>query len=340
MVYELLEAGENNLAREVVRSSAPLQTLRERDVDRYTYLERLCREPDFDETLVYGKSTKEKRRQQLVDLIRNEVRQVEPSRLLSLLQQAVVYQQDHGIVPKNGKFDLFFGSRHSGRTRSSEAISRVLSKYVRSSEEEKITIIDATVSTATNVMVGKTTGKLEIWSKETYELRSDLAYQANREFLLDTSAITACCFSKDGDYSAVGNAAGEVKIWRISTGKCMRTFPLAHTSSVTSLQFSKDGTQLLSTSSDNTARLHGLKSGKTLKEFRYTIHTCCLSYLEFYVFILYYSFVGAIRHMLMQQFTWANKLSLPPAMVILNFGIPLQENVYPPFDQVRAPETR
>lgn len=268
MVYELLEADEKNLAREIVRSAAPLQILRERDVDRYTYLERLCREATFDENLVYGKSSKDKRRQHIVELIRNEVRQVEPARMLTLIQQAVAFQQERGIVPKEGKFDLFFGSRRSARDRSSEEIAKSLTKYIQPNENEKITVLEITASAATNVVVGKSTGKMEIWNKESYDLRQDLEYQAKGEFLTDSSTVSACCFSKDGDYAAVGNIAGEIKIWRISTGKCMRSFPLAHTAGVSTLQFSKDGTNLLSTSSDNTARLHGLKSGKTLKEFR------------------------------------------------------------------------
>ena len=269
MVYELIEGGDVNLARDIIRSSAPLQALRDRDITRYTFLERLCKEATFDEALVYGKSSKAKQRQQLVELIRNEVRQVEPSRLLTLAQQAVAFQQERGLAPKEGKFDLFFGSRKSAKHRSSEAICRVLSKYVQSPEEEKVSVVEITSSTAANVIVGRRTGRIEVWNKESYDLRQDLAYQANREFLSDTSGLTACCFSKDGDFTAIGNAAGEINIWRISTGKRMRSFQLAHTAAVNSLQFSKDGTQLLSTSSDHSARLHGLKSGKTLKEFRY-----------------------------------------------------------------------
>lgn len=274
MVYELIEGGDVNLARDIIRNSAPLQALRDRDVNRYTFLERLCKEATFDEALVYGKSSKDKQRQQLVELIRNEVRQVEPSRLLTLVQQALAFQQERGLAPKEGKFDLFFGSRKSAKHRSSEAICRILSKYVQSSEEEKVSVVEITSSPAANVIVGRRTGRIEVWSKDSYDLRQDLAYQANREFLSDTSALTACCFSKDGDFTAIGNAAGEINIWRISTGKRMRSFQLAHTAAVNSLQFSKDGTQLLSTSSDHSARLHGLKSGKTLKEFRYVVRVC------------------------------------------------------------------
>jgi len=76
------------------------------------------------------------------------------------------------------------------------------------------------------------------------------------------------CFSKDGEYLATGSQGGQIKVWKLSSGVCLRKFNQAHTQGITSIQFTKDGLQLLTTSFDGTARIHGLKSGKTLKEFR------------------------------------------------------------------------
>ena len=81
-----------------------------------------------------------------------------------------------------------------------------------------------------------------------------------------------CClrrhsFSRDGEYLATGDNDGQVKIWRISTGQCVRRFPKAHIQGITSITFSRDGTQIVTTSFDGTAKLHGLKSGKQLKVF-------------------------------------------------------------------------
>jgi WD40 repeat-containing protein SMU1 len=82
------------------------------------------------------------------------------------------------------------------------------------------------------------------------------------------SAVLALAFSRDSELLASGTNKGEIKVWRVLTGTCVRRFEAAHSDSVTALQFSRDGTQLLSGSLDGTARIHGLKSERRLKEFR------------------------------------------------------------------------
>merc|ERR1719154_176681 len=78
---------------------------------------------------------------------------------------------------------------------------------------------------------------------------------------------------------ATGSEGGNIYVWKITTGQCLRKFEKAHSKGVTSLQFSKDSSQLLSASFDMTIRVHGLKSGKTLKEFRgHTSYVNCVTF--------------------------------------------------------------
>ncbi|CDJ46961.1 WD-40 repeat protein, putative [Eimeria brunetti] len=75
-------------------------------------------------------------------------------------------------------------------------------------------------------------------------------------------------FSPDGRYLASGSQTGQLKVWLVATGQCIKKIDKAHDAAIASIVFSKDSTHLLTGSFDTTARIHGLKAGKTLKEFR------------------------------------------------------------------------
>lgn len=107
-----------------------------------------------------------------------------------------------------------------------------------------------------------------MWNFTTGKIRKDLKYQANDNFMMMEKAVLSMTFSRDSEMLATGSQDGQVKVWRLMTGQCLRRFDKAHTKGVTALQFSRDNSQVLSASFDNTIRLHGLKSGKILKEFK------------------------------------------------------------------------
>ena len=112
--------------------------------------------------------------------------------------------------------------------------------------------------------------------------------------MMHEKAVIAVAFNKDSELLASGSQDGQVKVWRVATGQCVRRYEKAHNEGVTCVTWSKDSTQLLTGrgyvrttnfchyrlrlrlflasflagSFDFTARVHGIKSGKTLKEFR------------------------------------------------------------------------
>lgn len=86
--------------------------------------------------------------------------------------------------------------------------------------------------------------------------------------MMHDEPVLALTFSRDSELLASGSQDGNIKVWRVRSGECLRRFPKAHAQGVTCLAFSRDGTQVASGSFDSVARVHGLKSGKALKELR------------------------------------------------------------------------
>lgn len=143
------------------------------------------------------------------------------------------------------------------------------------------------VNKGDEMVVGKNNGVMEVYdiivshgsASTKIELNQHLEYQQppfhnlmNNVTDGSLNPLDDCvlcgCYSKDGNHIAVGLQSGTIRIWRISTGRCIKVFLNAHKSAVTSVEFAKDGLSILSASYDSTIRVHGLKTGKVLKEFR------------------------------------------------------------------------
>ena len=263
---ELLELGEKDLAKELLKGNI-LYSLKADHPERYLKLEHFSKRPYFNAIEAYDiGSSKSQKRQEIADLLVSEVSVVPPSRLLSLIGQALRFQKSQGLLPNGVSYDLFRGGSRLNKKDTDEKYPRKQAGVIRfSAESHPETIVFS--SDGLGLVTGSIDGFIEVWDFESCKLRKDLEYQAKDELMMHEEAILCSSFSKDGEYLVTGSQAGKVKVWKLSTGQCLRKFEQAHLKGVTSVTFSRDSTNLLTSSFDQTARIHGLKGGKTLKEF-------------------------------------------------------------------------
>ena len=118
------------------------------------------------------------------------------------------------------------------------------------------------------LVTGTVDGFIEVWNFITGKVRKDLKYQAEENFMMMNDAVLSLAFTKDSDLLASASESGKIKVWKITTGQCVKRFDSAHHKGINCLTFNKDGSQILSGAFDTTIRIHGMKSGKMLKEFR------------------------------------------------------------------------
>lgn len=64
-------------------------------------------------------------------------------------------------------------------------------------------------------------------------------------FMMHEKAVIAVAFSKDSELLASGSQDGQIKVWRVATGQCVRRYEKAHSGGVTCIVWSKDSSQLL-----------------------------------------------------------------------------------------------
>ncbi|OMJ26525.1 WD40 repeat-containing protein SMU1 [Smittium culicis] len=196
--------------------------------------------------------TKEKRREIIASNIGHEISSVPPSRLLTLLNQSLKWQQSHGLLPVGSKLDLFKGTVSSSNTLESFPIKNKLStiKFPKGHRAECLSFSNDGHTLAT----GSADGFIEIWNYNTGKLRKDLHYQASDELMMMEQSVLCVCFSSDGKLVASGSQDGQIKIWRISDGTCSKKFTSVHPGGVLSVFFSPDKSYLASCGFDHTIK--------------------------------------------------------------------------------------
>jgi WD40 repeat-containing protein SMU1 len=189
-----------------------------------------------------------------------------PSRLITIIDQAMRWQNYQGHIPQCMSFDLLSGT---ARTQIDEI------EFIPTEMDKKIDLggkkfhpecmcfsPDGLI-----MVIGSIDGFLEVRDALTGKVKKDLNYQKTEHFMMHGTAVLCLTFSKDSELLVSGSEDGDIKVWKIRTGKCIRELEKAHPQGVTTVALSNDGTLILSGSFLATLRVHGIKSGKLLKEF-------------------------------------------------------------------------
>ncbi|KAJ2807325.1 Serine/threonine-protein kinase smu1 [Coemansia helicoidea] len=264
IVVELAEQRDFGPARALLRQTEPMELLRTIQPDRYLALERLLSRTSFDPQHAYGGS-REARRRAIAEELAREVRSAPPSRLLTLLGQAVAWQQQQGLVPEGAPLDLLFGRAQAAAPGEDKAPCRQLAtiKFAKKQHPNCVAFSPCGAYLAT----GSTDGFVEMWSTVSWKVAAELEYQAKSALLMMEDAVACLAFSPSGDLVCAGSQGGRVSVWRVATGACVKRFTVASSHAVSCAAFSKDGSQVL-VGFGSALRIYGLHSGSMLKEFQ------------------------------------------------------------------------
>lgn len=245
---------------------------------------------------------KNSRREDIGNQLQGAIPKQPPQRLPVLLQQAIKWHSYTGQLPrirrwwesdaegeeegehkgkrhKRKEFDLVLGEVSVDATYVGDDFNGIPAKSKPVSEDYATIKFGkkakceaaAFLPDGSGLVTGSSDGLIEIWDSTDGKLRTDLAYQQNDELLGhdNGAAVTAIAVSTDTTLLATGASDGVVNIWRIDTGKCLRTLQTsASASGVSSLHFSPESSHILAANHDGNCREFGLRTARMLKEFR------------------------------------------------------------------------
>lgn len=262
-------------------------------------------------------------------VIKGQVPDVPQNRLLALLQSALRWEEHKGAIPDGAVYDLFHGLLPAeAAAESTERLPKSCFSTVELPSGSQVECSGFSPNGAYFV-VGTADGFLEVWDPVRGTLRNDLPYQTGEHDVMKvSSAITCLTFSSDSELVACGCISGEVAVWRLSTGKLVKSFPKYHEQGITHIAFSPDLQSILSCGFDNQIRVLGMKSGRVLKEFRgHLSYVNCALWLADATMILSGSHDGSVRLWDTQRVDCigtfvpaeGNVLSPPPIRAILPF---------------------
>lgn len=198
--FELIENNEMDCAKEILTNSIPLILLKKKDKNRWDRLNYLIYSTNFN-SKYYKYDTKEKSRFNLINNIKKEIIEIEPSRLLKLISKSIKYEQLKGNLKKGMTYDLLSNNDINNENLNTKENEKIIKKNTCIIEFGNNIPLCSKFSPDGQLLVsGSSDGFIEIWDFDTGKLRIDLESQSNKQLMVHTqfNPITALAFSNDG----------------------------------------------------------------------------------------------------------------------------------------------
>lgn len=277
VAVELIELHETRTVNWLMTKTEPMAKLKSEYPERYLHLQNLLSRPFFDHREAYRNGeSKERRRDALAQELKKEVAVVPPQRLLSLIGDALKWQKHEGLLPSGSSIDIFTGKARMTHAEAEEhpnVLHKHCIKPLKTLDQDDDAAIFVCASEFSldgqYLIVGYSTGLVEVRNSTTGRLAKDLKYQTQDNFIVTPRkcGVLSICFSTN-ELMAVGDIVGDISIWRLETGQLIQHFKSAHHKSIGCITFHRSGKEVLTGSHDTTVRLHGMRSNKTIREFK------------------------------------------------------------------------
>ena len=264
---------------------------------------------------LYGVNrSKQERREELAQKVEGR-KDIPLNRLPTLIQQAMKWQSHTGQLPwvkevydendnernKNSKkrrkrkrYDLVMGEVAKDLTISvgdglkndgsvddnnEEALTDIPQDTFSKVKFGKTAVCESALFFSRGLITGSSDSLIEIWDpKRSYKDLNTVDYTYQNQHVMGHTESPVLCMavSNDEEILVSGDSIGKVKVWKLSTGKCLRQYQ-AHDTSVTALALTRDASRILTGCASGICREFGIISQTVLQVFEgHTsyIHAC------------------------------------------------------------------
>jgi hypothetical protein len=265
-------------------------------------------------TLYGARRSKQERREDLARKIEDQ-KEIPLNRLPALIQQAMKWQSHTGQLPwvkeaydddnsvekskknsakrrKRKRYDLVMGevagdpnisvgdeSGAGEHEDDGEDLADIPQDTLSKVKFGKSAVCESALFFSRGLITGSSDSLIEIWDpKCSYKDLNTADYSYQKEHVMGHTDASVLCMavSNDEEILVSGDSVGKVKVWKLSTGKCLRQYQ-AHDTSVTALALSRDASRILSGCASGICREFGIVTQTVLQEYEgHTsyIHAC------------------------------------------------------------------